>query len=133
MKRGELARISGCNIETIRYYENIGLLLEPSRSAVGHRIYSKDDQARLRFILRTRKLGFSIEEIRNLLSLVDTKDYTCGDIHMLTTNHLASISQKIQDLQNLQDTLFKISKECGDGDAPECPIIEALTAPATAH
>ncbi|WP_416877312.1 MerR family transcriptional regulator [Litorimonas sp.] len=126
MKRGELAKLSGCNIETIRYYENIGILHAPDRTPAGHRVYSKDDQSRLRFILRTRELGFSIEEIRNLLSMVDANDYTCGDIHALTTTHLNSVSKKISDLQLLEDTLTRISNECGKGDTPDCPIIEAL-------
>ena len=126
MKRGELAKLSGCNIETIRYYEKIGILHAPGRTPAGHRVYSKDDQSRLRFILRTRELGFSIEEIRNLLSMVDANDYTCGDIHALTINHLKSISQKISDLKLLEDSLLAISNECEKGDAPECPIIEAL-------
>ena len=126
MKRGELAKNSGCNIETIRYYEKIEILPAPGRTPAGHRVYSKDDQSRLRFILRTRELGFSIEEIRNLLSMVDSNDYTCGDIHALTTTHLKSISQKISDLKLLENTLTTIANKCGKGDSPDCPIIETL-------
>lgn len=126
VKRGELARRSGCNLETIRYYEDIKLMPQPARTEAGHRLYSIDDQRRLRFILRSRDLGFSIDEIRSLLSLVDSGDYTCGEIRTLTLTHLASVSQKITDLKKLERTLKNISSKCGDSDAPDCPIIESL-------
>lgn len=126
IKRGELAHRSGCNLETIRYYEDIKLMLEPARTQSGHRLYSIDDQRRLRFILRSRELGFSIDEIRSLLSLVDSGDFTCGEIHALTLEHLASVSQKIKDLRKLERTLKTIAAKCADSNAPECPIVEAL-------
>lgn len=126
IKRGELARLSGCNLETIRYYESIALMPEPKRSDSGHRLYSQDDQSRLRFILRSRELGFSIAELRSLLSLVDSGEYSCGEIHALTEEHLNSIAAKIADLKNLERSLKTISAECSKGDAPDCPIIDAL-------
>jgi len=126
--RGEIAKRSGCNLETVRYYEKIGLLLPPKRSAGGHRLYDLDDQRRLRFILRGRELGFSIEELRSLLSLIDTNTYTCGDIHELTINHLESVRQKIVDLKRLEGTLTGIADECRGGAIPECPVIDALWA-----
>jgi len=127
LKRGALAKKTGCNLETIRYYEKIDLLLPPERTPSGHRLYSQDDQARLRFILRCRELGFSIEEIRSLLRLVDTGAYSCGEINQLTLLHLSSISQKIADLKKLEATLKAISDQCSKGDTPDCPIIDALT------
>ncbi len=126
IKRGELAKRSGCNLETIRYYETIDLMLQPKRSNNGHRLYSRDDQSRLRFILRSRELGFSIAELRSLLSLVDSGDYSCAEIHALTGEHLNSVAAKIADLQNLERTLKAISAECSKGDTPNCPIIDAL-------
>lgn len=126
VKRGELARRSGCNLETIRYYEGIKLLPEPTRTESGHRLYSIDDQSRLRFILRSRELGFSIDEIRSLLSMVDSGAYACSDIHSMTQEHLASVSQKIKDLRKLERTLKKISSECAANNEPDCPIVEAL-------
>ena len=126
IKRGELARRSGCNLETIRYYEGIKLLPEPARTESGHRLYSIDDQRRLRFILRSRELGFTIDEIRSLLSLVDSGAYTCGEIHALTQEHLNSVSQKIADMKKLERTLKKISKNCAGGTQPDCPIVETL-------
>ncbi len=126
--RGELAKRSGCHLETIRYYENIGLLPPPKRSQGGHRLYDDQDQRRLRFVLRSRELGFSINEIRSLLSMVDTHAYTCGEIHELTVSHLGSVKQKIADLRRLERTLRKISNECDGGAVPECPVIDALWA-----
>ena len=126
IKRGELAIRSGCNLETIRYYENIGLLRPPERTDSGHRLYSKDDQARLGFILRGRELGFSIEELKSLLSLVDSHGYSCGEVFDLTRDHLTSIRQKVIDLKKLERTLADVSAQCEGGDVPECPIIDAL-------
>lgn len=126
MKRGTLARASGCNIETIRYYENIGLLHPPERTAAGHRLYALDDQARLGFILRGRDLGFSIDELKSLLSLVDSHGYSCGEVLGLTRGHLASVRQKIADLKQLERTLAAVSAQCEGGDVPECPIVDAL-------
>lgn len=128
VKRGELARRAGCNLETIRYYEDIKLMPEPARTESGHRLYSIDDQRRLRFILRSRELGFSIDEIRSLLSMVDSGAYTCGEIHALTQEHLKSVTKKISDLKKLQRTLKTISNDCAAGDEPDCPIVETLIA-----
>ena len=123
---GELAKRFGCHLETVRYYEKIGLLPPPARSKGGHRLYKIDDQRHLRFILRGRELGFSIDELRSLLSLVDSKTYTCGEIHDLTVSHLGSVRQKISDLKRLERTLVRISNECSGGVVPECPVIDTL-------
>ena len=126
--RGALARRFGCHLETVRYYEKIGLLPPPTRSEGGHRLYMIEDQRRLRFILRGRELGFSINELRSLLSLVDSKTYTCGEIHDLTIDHLGGVRRKIADLKRLEGTLARISNECSGGAVPECPVIDALWA-----
>jgi len=126
LKRGELSKRSGCNIETIRYYEKIGLLPEPGRSDGGHRLYEPADQARLGFILRGRELGFSIDELRSLLSLVDSNAYTCGEVLALTQGHLDSIREKITDLRRLEVMLSEVSAKSKGGDVPDCPIIDAL-------
>lgn len=127
IKRGELAKRSDCNLETVRYYEKIGLLKPPERTPSGHRLYSPgDQQARLGFILRGRDLGFSIGELKSLLSLVDSHDYSCGEVLELTDDHLASVRQKIIDLRKLERTLADVSAQCEGGDVPECPIIDAL-------
>lgn len=126
MKRGKLAQSTGCNLETIRYYEKIDLLHEPDRTESGHRVYSADDQRRLKFILRSRELGFSIEELRGLLGLVDSNDYTCGEVLDVTTRHIADIKSKISDLKKLQRTLSDMSSQCAGGEVPDCPVINSL-------
>lgn len=126
--RGKLAKRFGCHLETLRYYEKIGLLLPPARTEGGHRLYKIDDQRRLRFILRGRELGFSIAELRGLLSLVDSHVYTCGEIFDLTIEHLGSVRAKIADLKRLERTLARISNECSGGAVPECPVVDALWA-----
>jgi len=129
IKRGELARRTGCNLETIRYYESIGIMPDPARSTSGHRLYDQTDQNRLRFILRCRELGFSIEELRKLLKIVDSDEYTCQEVLVLTDQYLATVAQKIADLQDLESRLQGIAKQCPGGDAPVCPIIDALFEP----
>lgn len=124
--RGRLAKETGSNIETIRYYEKIGLMPAPRRSESGYRLYGEAARRRLRFILRGRELGFSIEELRSLLSLVDGGDYTCGEVHELTVEHLESVRTKISDLQRLERTLADMSAQCEGGEVPECPVIDAL-------
>ena len=126
--RGELAKRFGCHPETLRYYEKIGLVPPPSRTRGGHRLYKIDDQRRLRFILRGRELGFSIVELRDLLSLVDSNVYTCGEIFDLTIDHLGSVRRKIADLKRLERTLARISSECSGGAVPDCPVIDSLWA-----
>lgn len=126
LKRGALAKRFGCNIETIRYYENIALLDAPDRTQSGHRVYSPHDQARLGFILRGRELGFSVGELRSLLSLADSNDYTCGGVLALTERHLEDVRTKIRDLSRLEKTLAEMSAGCEGGDVPQCPVMTAL-------
>lgn len=126
LKRGALAKRFGCNIETIRYYENIALLGAPDRTHGGHRLYSVTDQARLGFILRARELGFSVGELRSLLSLADSHDYTCGGVLTLTQRHLDDIRAKIRDLSRLERTLADMSAGCEGGDVLQCPVMDAL-------
>ena len=126
--RGKLAKRFGCHLETLRYYEKIGLLPPPARTEGGHRLYKIGDQRRLRFILRGRELGFSIDELRALLSLADSHEYTCGEIRDLTIAHLGSVRQKIADLKRLERTLARISNECSGGAVPDCPVIDSLWA-----
>ena len=123
---GRLSKHTGCNVETIRYYEKIGLLAAPPRTAGGHRIYGGEHARRLGFIRRSRELGFSLDEIRALLGLADGGDYNCGKVKEITVHHLQSVKDKIRDLRKLERTLTTISNECEGGIAPHCPIIEAL-------
>jgi MerR family mercuric resistance operon transcriptional regulator len=123
---GRLSKHTGCNVETIRYYEKAGLLPPPPRTAGGHRIFGSDHAKRLGFIRRSRELGFSLDEIRALLGLADGGKYDCGRVKEITIHHLQSVKEKIQDLRKLERTLTTISNECEGGIAPNCPIIEAL-------
>ncbi len=124
--RGQLARATGCGAETIRYYEGNGLLPQPMRAANGYRIYNDDTRKRLAFILRLRGLGFTIEEIRNVCTLLDDKTYTCHDIHDITIDHLETVRAKIRELQKMQRQLKSLAGLCEQGSVPDCPIIDAL-------
>jgi len=105
---GEMSRLTGVNIETIRYYERIGVLPEPDRTAGGNRQYSHDQLKRLFFVKRCRDLGFSLNEIRALLTMVDGRDFTCNQIHQMTVSHLDNIRQKLTDLKRLETSLKKL-------------------------
>lgn len=124
--RGTLAGHCGVNSETIRYYEKKGLMPDPPRSAGGHRIYDQSHLKRLSFIRRTRELGFTIREVRDLLDLVDSEEYTCAEVRNRTVVHLRDVEQKLRDLQNMQQTLNSMVSKCDGGLVPQCPIIDAL-------
>ena len=123
---GELSKKTGVNIETVRYYERIGLMPDPIRTEGGHRLFDGEQVKRLSFIARSRQLGFSLKEIRTLMSLVDQGDYSCDEVNALTVRHLDNVRAKIADLQRLARTLEEISAKCEGGTTPECPIFEAL-------
>ncbi len=126
LSRGTLAKHSGVNIETIRYYEKEDLMPDPQRSAGGHRIYDQSHLKRLAFIRKTRELGFTIREVRDLLDLVDSEEYTCADVRDRTVVHLRDVEQKLRDLQKMKRTLDSMVSKCDGGLVPECPIIDAL-------
>jgi MerR family mercuric resistance operon transcriptional regulator len=126
MQRGELAKRADCNIETVRYYEKIGLLPDPPRTAGGYRDYDREHGRRLRFILRARELGFGIEDIRGLLKLVDRQAYTCAEVREMTLEHLDAVRLKIADLKRLERTLAKTVATCNGRNVPDCPVIDAL-------
>jgi MerR family transcriptional regulator, mercuric resistance operon regulatory protein len=123
---GELATLSGVHLETIRYFERIGLLLPPERSRGGHRLFSASHLARLSFIRRAREMGFSQDEVRALLSLSDGELASCGEVKKLAENHLARIRHKIRDLKRLERLLASTVAQCTGGKAPKCPVIEAI-------
>ena len=126
LSRGTLAKQSGVNSETIRYYEKIGLMPDPMRSSGGHRVYEQPHLKRLSFIRRTRELGFTLEEVRGLLGLVDGGDYTCAEVRNRTISHLDDVAQKIRDLQKMQRTLKSMAAKCDGGLVPDCPIVDEL-------
>jgi len=122
---GELGKRTGINIETVRYYEKIGLLPEPQRTASGYRQYGEDHVRRLRFIRRGRDLGFNIEAIRTLLRLAEHPDHPCVDADLLATQHLAEVEQRIADLVRLRDGLRQMV-DCHGHSVAECRIIDTL-------
>lgn len=124
---GRLARRAGVNVETVRYYQRVGLIREPERPVVGYRVYPSETVDRLRFIRRAQTLGFSLREIAELLELGDGR---CADVRSRAEQKLATIEQQISDLNALRDTLSRLVATCGPGSQPHCPIIESLaTAP----
>ncbi len=126
MSIGELSRDTGVNIETIRYYERIDVMPKPARTDGGHRAYDSIQLKRLAFIKRSRELGFSLNEIRALLDLVDAGAYTCSEVHNMTVEHLANVKRKIADLRRMERVLKQMAAECSRGDVPDCPIMDAL-------
>ncbi|WP_407925872.1 MerR family transcriptional regulator [Alterinioella nitratireducens] len=127
LRRGDLARLTGCNLETIRYYETIGVMPEPPRSSKNYRVYDDSHVTRLRFVLRARGLGFTLDEVRDLLAMVDGGQQTCGEVQALATAHLATVRAKIADLRRIEQVLSSTVAQCTGDDVPECPVIDALT------
>lgn len=132
LQRAGLARRTGCNLETVRYYEKIGMMPEPPRTAAGYRVYDEGHVARLRFIMRGRELGFSLDELRGLLLLVDRGTRTCAEVKERTDRHLADIHAKIADLRRIERVLKATAAQCSGEEVPECPILDALGAPPAA-
>lgn len=127
---GALSGHTGVNIETIRYYERVGVMSPARRSEGGHRLYDRESVARLRFVRRARELGFSLDDIRFLLGL-DDGEPSCATVLSMTQKHLAQVRAKIADLEQLEATLSRVVEQCDGGQTPDCPIIEALSAPKT--
>ncbi len=129
LTRGKLAKQTGCNAETIRYFEKIGWLKIPDRSDSGYRLYSEEDQRRLLFILKAKELGFDTASIASLLEISDGGDtFTRSEVKSLTESHITEVTRKIKDLQQLKKRLVEISSHCdgSSASAQQCPIITSL-------
>lgn len=124
---GVLSKRTGCNIETIRYYERIGLLPAPPRTEGGHRLYGESHLKRLTFIRRSRELGFTLDDVRGLLQLVDGGHYTCAEVRDMTLQHVDEIRSKVADLRRLERVLKEMAAQCTGDDVPTCPVIDALS------
>jgi MerR family transcriptional regulator, mercuric resistance operon regulatory protein len=125
---GELSRHSDCTVETIRYYERIGLLPKPRRQGGGFRRYGADDVARLNFIRRARQLGFALEDVRKLLRLAPGRGAAaCAEAKSLTAAHVANVRAKIADLQAMERILAGAICECEAGFGPVCRIVDLLS------
>ncbi len=126
MKIGELANATATNVETVRYYEKIGLLAPPARSASNYRSYGTGHLARLSFIRRARDLGFTLEAVRELLTLSDNTDQSCEAVDQIASAHLAEVERKIADLSALRSELTRVLGSCRHGTIADCKIIESL-------
>ena len=129
LTRGKLSKLTGCNAETIRYYERTGLLKEPERSPSGYRIYDEEHVKSLSFIQRAKDLGFSTDRIRGFLELSGDRNlHTRAEVKQLTEQHIQEVSEKIRDLTKLKKSLSQISSHChGSGQTAEsCPILVSL-------
>jgi DNA-binding transcriptional MerR regulator len=127
MRIGELAKATETNVETVRYYEKIGILPKPARTSANYRFYGGDHLARLSFIRRARNLGFTLEALRELLTLSDDKEQSCEAIDAVSRAHLAQVDLKISDLRALRSELSRIIVSCQQGTVADCKIIETLS------
>ncbi|TYO91177.1 MerR family transcriptional regulator [Oceanicella actignis] len=126
LRRGELARLAGCNAETVRHYEKVGLLPAPPRDAANWRVYDQGHVARLRFILRARVLGFALDEIAELLALSESGGRSCAEAARLASRRLEDVRARIADLRRMEAALADTLALCAEGEARGCPIIDAL-------
>ena len=124
---GDLARATGTKVVTIRYYEKVGLLPAPPRTAGNYRTYDSGHLHQLRFVRRCRELGLTLDQVRELLSLSAQTDRDCADVDKLAIEHLSAVEQKIADLKCLASELRRISRCCRGGRIADCRIIEALS------
>jgi MerR family mercuric resistance operon transcriptional regulator len=123
---GKLAKHTGTNVETIRYYERMGLWAAPSRSEGGYRLYGTEHLKRLNFIRRARLLGFSIGEVRTLLRLADERRRPCAEVRVVAERHLTDVRNKIADLRTMERVLKETVARCAEGAGSHCPLIDAL-------
>ena len=124
---GELSRRTGCNIETIRYYERIGLMPAPPRRG-RYRSYGLADVSRLGFVRRAREVGFTLDEVRALLGLAGGGQPSCAEVRTLAASHLTDIRTRIADLRRMERVLADSVKACDAGQDPGCPLIQSLYA-----
>jgi Cu(I)-responsive transcriptional regulator len=123
---GALARATGTKVETIRWYESVGLLPAPGRTAGNYRAYDAAHLNRLSFVRRARDLGFSLDQIRALLDLAEQRERSCEAVDAIAREHLEEVERKIADLQALRRELDSLIGQCRHGSVAECGIIEAL-------
>lgn len=123
---GALSQRTGTNVETVRYYERVGLLPAPARSPGGYRLYGMHHLKRLIFIRRARALGFSIDEVRMLLRLADERRRPCAEVRVVAEAHLNDVRAKLADLRAMERVLKATVAKCAEGASVHCPLIEAL-------
>jgi Cu(I)-responsive transcriptional regulator len=126
MKIGKLANATATKVETVRYYERIGLLSPPARTSANYRAYGSEHLARLSFIRRARDLGFTLESVRELLTLSDDRSRSCEAVDSIARTHLTEVERKISDLKALRSELNRVVGACRHGTVADCKIIETL-------
>ena len=126
MNIGQAAKISGVNAKLIRHYESIGIIPKASRSDAGYRTYSEADVHILSFVKRARTLGFSMKEIKRLVSLWRNKSRASSEVKSLALKHVDEMEKKIYELQEMVKTLKHLSKNCHGDHRPDCPILDDL-------
>ncbi|MYM98056.1 Cu(I)-responsive transcriptional regulator [Duganella vulcania] len=126
MNIGQAAAASGVSAKMIRYYESIALIPPGRRSDAGYRIYGENDLHALRFVKRGRSLGFSLDQIRDLLSLWQNKERASADVKNIAMGHVAELNQRIAELTEMRDTLQTLASCCHGDHRPDCPILQSL-------
>lgn len=125
---GQLAKATGVNLETVRYYERIGLMPEPIRTEGGHRVYEEPHRRRLSFIRRARELGFTLEQVRELLRLSEEEGQPCCAVVEIASGHLEDVRKRIADLRRLEAILAKSVDRCAETmNGPSCAVLEMLS------
>lgn len=126
---GVLAREAGIKVQTVRYYEEIGLLPPPARTDGNQRRYDGRARSRLNFIRHARELGFPLDAIRDLLALSDRPDHSCEEVDAIARRHLRAVEQRLHRLACLREELTRMVNECAAGSVAQCRIIEVLSEP----
>lgn len=127
MNIGEAAKTSGVNVKLIRHYESIGVVPKVSRTDAGYRVYSENDVHILTFVRRARSLGFSMKEIKKLVSLWRNKTRASAEVKQLALQHVKELDLKISELEAMSKTLKQLAKTCHGDGRPDCPILEDLS------
>lgn len=124
---GMMAKVGNCKVQTIRYYEKIGLLPEPTRTEGNQRIYFQQDLDRLKFIRHSRELGFPLEHIQQILLIYNSPDHSCQEVDKIAQTHLRDVESKIKRLQEMQKELKRMISQCSGDRIADCRIIEVLS------
>jgi Cu(I)-responsive transcriptional regulator len=126
MNIGAAAKRSGVPAKTIRYYEEIGLITPPGRTAAGYRAYTEIEVETLRFIQRARSLGFAVKDVADLLALWRDRERASADVRRIAQGHVAEVERKIAELETIRRTLQSLIDCCHGDDRPDCPILDKL-------
>ncbi|MEE8351565.1 MAG: Cu(I)-responsive transcriptional regulator [Rhodospirillales bacterium] len=126
MNIGNVATESGVPAKTIRYYESIGLIPQATRAENGYRHYTDFDIETLKFIQQSRRLGFSVKDVGDLLGLWQDKNRSSADVKKMALRHISEVEKRIDELQSIRSTLLDLTKKCHGDDRPDCPILNDL-------